>query len=49
MELDHDTGGLEGLVLAGRHEAETLGEHERWRSCRSCTASSPAIRRAGSC
>ena len=25
MELDHDTGGLEGLVLAGRHESKTLG------------------------
>ncbi len=25
MELDHDTGGLEGLVLAGRHEQKTLG------------------------
>jgi hypothetical protein len=26
MELNHDTGGLEGLVLAGRHESKTLGE-----------------------
>ncbi len=26
MELDHDSGGLEGLVLAGRHEQKTLGE-----------------------
>lgn len=25
MELDHDTGGLEGLVLAGKHEGKTLG------------------------
>ncbi len=25
MELDHDTGGLEGLVLAGTHESRTLG------------------------
>jgi hypothetical protein len=25
MELDHDTGGLEGIVLAGRHEQKTLG------------------------
>ncbi len=25
MELDHDSGGLEGLVLAGRHEGRTLG------------------------
>ncbi|MER9760888.1 DnaJ domain-containing protein [Mesorhizobium sp. M0138] len=25
MELDHDTGGLEGLVLAGRHERKMLG------------------------
>jgi hypothetical protein len=25
MELDHDTGGLEGLVLAGRHEGRVLG------------------------
>lgn len=25
MELDHDTGGLEGLVLAGRHEGKMLG------------------------
>ncbi len=25
MELDHDTGGLEGLVLAGRHEQRVLG------------------------
>jgi hypothetical protein len=24
MELDHDTGGLEGLVLAGRHEGKML-------------------------
>jgi DnaJ domain len=24
MELDHDTGGLEGIVLAGRHEQKTL-------------------------
>jgi hypothetical protein len=24
MELDHDTGGLEGLVLAGRHESKML-------------------------
>jgi hypothetical protein len=26
MELNHDTGGLEGLVLAGRHESKTLDE-----------------------
>ena len=26
MELDHDTGGLEGVVLAGRHEGRVLGE-----------------------
>lgn len=25
MELDHDSGALEGLVLAGRHEGRTLG------------------------
>ncbi|RJT36147.1 molecular chaperone DnaJ [Mesorhizobium waimense] len=25
MELDHHTGGLEGLVLAGRHEGKMLG------------------------
>ena len=25
MELDHDTGALEGLVLAGRHEGKMLG------------------------
>lgn len=25
MELDHDTGGLEGLVLAGRFEGRVLG------------------------
>lgn len=25
MELDHDTGELEGLVLAGRHEQRVLG------------------------
>ena len=25
MELDHDTGALEGLVLAGRHEWRMLG------------------------
>lgn len=25
MELDHQTGGLEGLVLAGRHEGKMLG------------------------
>ncbi|RWC34369.1 MAG: molecular chaperone DnaJ [Mesorhizobium sp.] len=25
MELDHATGGLEGLVLAGRHEGKMLG------------------------
>ncbi|TPK57005.1 MULTISPECIES: DnaJ domain-containing protein [unclassified Mesorhizobium] len=25
MDLDHDTGGLEGLVLAGRHEGKMLG------------------------
>ncbi|MDX8539381.1 DnaJ domain-containing protein [Mesorhizobium abyssinicae] len=25
MELDHKTGGLEGLVLAGRHEGKMLG------------------------
>jgi hypothetical protein len=25
MELDHDTGGLQGLVLAGRYEGRTLG------------------------
>jgi hypothetical protein len=25
MELDHDSGALEGLVLAGRHEGKTLG------------------------
>lgn len=26
MELDHDTGALEGLVLAGRREGRTLGK-----------------------
>lgn len=26
MELDHDSGGLEGVVLAGRHEGCVLGE-----------------------
>lgn len=26
MELDHDTGALEGLVLAGRHEQRMLGK-----------------------
>lgn len=26
MELDHDSGALEGLVLAGRHEGRKLGE-----------------------
>jgi hypothetical protein len=26
MELDHDTGGLEGLVLAGHHEGRVLGQ-----------------------
>jgi hypothetical protein len=26
MELDHDSGGLEGLVLAGSHEGKTLGK-----------------------
>ena len=25
MELDHDSGALEGIVLAGRHEQKTLG------------------------
>lgn len=25
MELDHDTGSLEGIVLAGTHESRTLG------------------------
>lgn len=25
MELDHDTGQLEGMVLAGRHEGKVLG------------------------
>ena len=25
MELDHGTGGLEGIVLAGRHEGKMLG------------------------
>lgn len=25
MELDHDSGALEGLVLVGRHEGRTLG------------------------
>ncbi|MBN9072826.1 MAG: DnaJ domain-containing protein [Rhizobiales bacterium] len=29
MELDHDTGGLEGLVLAGRHEGKSLGGLDR--------------------
>lgn len=29
MELDHDTGGLEGLVLAGRHEGKMLGSMGR--------------------
>lgn len=28
MELDHDTGGLEGMVLAGRHEHRMLGTME---------------------
>jgi hypothetical protein len=26
MQLDHDSGGLEGMVLAGRHEGRILGE-----------------------
>ncbi len=26
MELDHDTGGLEGMVLAGRHEQQDAGQ-----------------------
>lgn len=26
MELDHDSGAMEGVVLAGRHEGKTLGE-----------------------
>lgn len=26
MELDHDSGGLEGVVLAGRHEGRVLSE-----------------------
>jgi hypothetical protein len=26
MELDHDSGSLQGMVLAGRHEGRTLGE-----------------------
>lgn len=26
MELDHDSGGLEGMVLAGRHEGKTLSQ-----------------------
>lgn len=26
MELDHDSGALEGVVLAGRHEGRVLGE-----------------------
>ncbi|MEO3999783.1 DnaJ domain-containing protein [Mesorhizobium sp. CAU 1732] len=26
MELDHDSGGLEGVVLAGPHEGEQLGQ-----------------------
>ncbi len=25
MELDHDSGALEGVVLAGKHEGRTLG------------------------
>ncbi len=29
MELDHDTGGLEGLVLAGRFEGRVLGEMDQ--------------------
>jgi len=29
MELDHDSGGLEGLVLAGRHEGKVLGRMSR--------------------
>jgi hypothetical protein len=28
MELDHDSGQLEGIVLAGRHEGKALGELE---------------------
>jgi hypothetical protein len=28
MELDHDTGGLEGMVLAGRYEHRVLGTME---------------------
>ncbi len=29
MELDHDTGRLEGVVLAGRHEGRALAELDR--------------------
>lgn len=28
MELDHDTGSLDGVVLAGRHQGRRLGELE---------------------
>lgn len=29
MELDHDSGALEGLVLAGTHEGRVLGEMDK--------------------
>lgn len=29
MELDHDTGALEGLALAGRHDGQVLGRMNR--------------------
>ncbi|WP_274424162.1 DnaJ domain-containing protein [Chelativorans sp. YIM 93263] len=29
MELDHDTGGLDGIVLAGRHEGRRLADMQQ--------------------